>query len=337
MRPSSPPSAHANVRWPASIRSRTAPPSRIRTTTLLPASANQIAPSASSVHPSGMTSPSSAHTRRPWSAPSGAIVKAVTRRAIVSPTISVRPSGVMTLPFGNSNPSAATDTSPPAVTRASTVARRGSPVLRSKPKFPTYAVPSDATTMSLQLPVAIDDRSAWVTTWPSCSTRSTRRDSIATTRRRPSGNQPRPLGGSSISSSTRRDPPSSTLDTACRWKSENHNRPSCQRGASPKPTPSRRTGRPGTGGEPTDGFTSSTPVDGSSIAPTSASLPVAPRSASEILFTTAGDHACTWTIHGVLCGARPAREGLATVPADRSRSRPRDARPEHDCRRGRVG
>ena len=84
-------------------------PSRTRTTTLLAASANQIAPSASSVHPSGMTSPSSAHTRRSCSVPSSAMVNAVTRRAIVSPTIRVRPSGVMTLPFGNSNPSAATD------------------------------------------------------------------------------------------------------------------------------------------------------------------------------------------------------------------------------------
>ena len=99
--------------------------------------------------------------------------------------------------------------------------------------------------MSLHRPVATVERSACSTIAPSGSTRSTRRDSIATTSRRPSGSQPSPLGKSSSSSSTLRTPSSPTLDTVCWWKSENQSRPSCQRGPSPKSDAAHEHGESG--------------------------------------------------------------------------------------------
>src|SRR6204780_2918829 len=55
--------------------------------------------------------------------------------------------------------------------------------------------------------------------------------------RRPSGNQPRPAGSPSKSTSTRRSPSGDTERTAWSKKSEYQRRPSCQRGHSPKKRP----------------------------------------------------------------------------------------------------
>ena len=62
-----------------------------------------------------------------------------------SPTISVRPSGVITLPFGKRISSAATRALPSGSTRTMQVVRGFSPCSKSKPKFPTKARPRAST------------------------------------------------------------------------------------------------------------------------------------------------------------------------------------------------
>ena len=69
--------------------------------------------------PSGARMPSVAHTRRFDSEPSGPMSNAVSRIASVSAMISVRPSGVITGPFGKCRSVAATCTLPSGSTRAS--------------------------------------------------------------------------------------------------------------------------------------------------------------------------------------------------------------------------
>ena len=98
--------------------------------------------------PSGTRWPISAHTRRSVSPPSSVIVNAVSRRPIDSATIIVRPSGVITAPFGNFMSSATTVIEPSGSTRVMTAAgisaRLAGPSprssihgSRSKPKLPT--------------------------------------------------------------------------------------------------------------------------------------------------------------------------------------------------------
>ena len=108
------------------------------------------------------------------------------------------------------------------------------------PMSPMYAVPSALTIMSLSEPRAADDRSACTAISPSGSTRRRRWVSIATTRRRPSGNQPRPDGSSSSMRTIVVASPSRVVATT-RWScmSLNQSRPSCHRGPSPKTRSSR--------------------------------------------------------------------------------------------------
>ena len=75
-----------------------------------------MAPSASMQMPSGPMP--SAHTRRFERLPSAAMSNAVSRPANDSEMISVEPSGVMTMPLGNSMPSATWRADPSGVTRA---------------------------------------------------------------------------------------------------------------------------------------------------------------------------------------------------------------------------
>ena len=91
---------------------------------------------------------------------------AVRRAALLSPTINVRPSGVMTGPFGKLISSAATHALPSGSTAMMLVLRHGSPAYMSKPKLPTYARPRASTTMSLQFAGARSARSAWTASVP---------------------------------------------------------------------------------------------------------------------------------------------------------------------------
>ena len=77
---------------------------------------DQMQPSASRQMPSGPTP--SAQTRRFDNVPSSAMSKAVSRAANDSATISVRLSGVTTIPFGKAISSATSWTPPSGVTRA---------------------------------------------------------------------------------------------------------------------------------------------------------------------------------------------------------------------------
>ncbi len=73
----------------------------------------QIAPSASTVLPSGVTPPGSvAHSRRPVSDPSGSMSNAVSRPPQVSLTTRVRVPGSTFALFGNTRPSAASRAEP---------------------------------------------------------------------------------------------------------------------------------------------------------------------------------------------------------------------------------
>ena len=78
-----------------------------------------------------------AQTRRPRSEPSASMSKAVKRGPKVSPTIKVRPSGVITVPLGNESSSATTRAAPSGVTRISAAGCCSSFWCRSKPKLPT--------------------------------------------------------------------------------------------------------------------------------------------------------------------------------------------------------
>lgn len=142
--------------------------------------------------------------------------KAVNRLPHVSPTISVPPSGVMTEPFGNSRPSAATLTVPSGSTRLSDEAAGAPPPIRSKPKSPTKARPEASTTMSFINPPQTCERSAWVETAPSAATRSSTWSFIDTTSRSPSGSQPSPEGWFSTSRTTVSGPPGAIRLTVCR-------------------------------------------------------------------------------------------------------------------------
>ena len=121
---------------------------------------------------------------------------------------------MITVPFGNASPSAATRVEPSGRRGSGSVSRASSPPYMSKPKLPTYARPRASTTMSLHWPVASADRSACSTSSPS-SSRSTRRSSIDTTSMRPSGSQPRPDGCSGTSTTVSALPLGSIATT--RW------------------------------------------------------------------------------------------------------------------------
>ena len=151
VRRSAPPSMHAISMRSLAMRCEMRPPSCTRSSSRLIGDATQIAPSASRQMPSGTAPLSCAQTRRFESAPLAASMsKAVSRAAIDSPTISVRPSPVITAPFGNCRSLAATLTRPSGCTSASFAARPLGCACRLKPKFPTYARPAASTTMSLQ-------------------------------------------------------------------------------------------------------------------------------------------------------------------------------------------
>ncbi len=92
--------------------------------------------------------------------------------------------------------------------------------------------------MSLQLPVAISERSPWVTAWPSGSMRSRRLSTIETTSMRPSGSQPRPEMASSALNIVSRVPSGAIATTSWACMSENQSRPSRQRGPSGNASPS---------------------------------------------------------------------------------------------------
>eukprot|EP00216_Chloropicon_sp_CCMP2111_P003159 CAMPEP_0198241464 /NCGR_PEP_ID=MMETSP1446-20131203/6288_1 /TAXON_ID=1461542 ORGANISM="Unidentified sp, Strain CCMP2111" /NCGR_SAMPLE_ID=MMETSP1446 /ASSEMBLY_ACC=CAM_ASM_001112 /LENGTH=162 /DNA_ID=CAMNT_0043924315 /DNA_START=238 /DNA_END=726 /DNA_ORIENTATION=- len=128
--------------------------------------ATQIPPSSSRHMPSGRAPEGSlAQMRRfdkdPLSCDTS---KAVSWPANVSATISVPPSGVITVPFGNVRPVATTLAFPQGSTQMSSADfGLGQPVskynnskgfsqieCKLKPKFPTYARPLLSTTMSLQ-------------------------------------------------------------------------------------------------------------------------------------------------------------------------------------------
>src|SRR6185312_14537516 len=133
---SGPPSMQAyEPSAPVEISRSMRPPSNARTTRLPTGSATQIAPSSSRQMPSGKTPSNCANTRRLARPPSASMSNAVSRCAYVSPMMSVRPSGVITVPFGNSRSSAATVTAPSGSTRTMHVVCCGAPC--SKPKLPT--------------------------------------------------------------------------------------------------------------------------------------------------------------------------------------------------------
>ena len=135
---SGPPSMHTYAPRRSTVTmSVTAPPSHTRRTRPVRGHADQIAPSASRQMPSGTAPSSLAHSRRPESVPSAATSKAVSSPDQLSPMISVAPSGVITVPFGKRNPSAATAMAPSGSTRTRFAVEGGAPPSRSKPKLPT--------------------------------------------------------------------------------------------------------------------------------------------------------------------------------------------------------
>jgi hypothetical protein len=107
--------------------------------------------------------------------------------------INVRPSGVITDPLGNISPSAARFVEPFRSTLMRFVGV-GSAPSRSKPKLPTYARPSDATTMSFACQSQGSARSACTCKSPSSARLKTRRSRIETISNEPSGSQPSPDG-----------------------------------------------------------------------------------------------------------------------------------------------
>src|ERR1700743_343053 len=159
--------------------------------------------------PSGGPSSPSAKTRRSNKTPSAPMLKAVNRRPIDSATIRVRWSGVMAMPLGKSRSRATTL----AVSSGST--RTMTPPLKACD--PMYARPFLSTSMS---------------------PRSGRgRSPGATINSDPPGRTPRPDGEPPGSGSVVIDPLRVTVCTASPSMSENHSRPSNQRGPSPKQNP----------------------------------------------------------------------------------------------------
>ena len=122
----------------------------------------------------------------------------------------------MTEPFGKARSSAATEALPSGSTRISAAGFGSPPPMRSKPKFPAYARPSDATTMSLRCPVQNSLTSACTLTAPSTDRRRIRWSSIETTSSEPSGSQPIPDGWPSTSMTVSSRPSSDTVTT--RWR-----------------------------------------------------------------------------------------------------------------------
>src|SRR5215471_1536452 len=88
------------------------------------------------------------------------------------------------------------------------------------------------------------ERSACWTSDPSGSRRSSRFRAESTTSSRPSGRKSMHIGNDSTVATTSWPPPGSSAITLFAPQSENHRRPSCQRGDSPKTTPSIRTSGP---------------------------------------------------------------------------------------------
>jgi hypothetical protein len=96
-------------------------------------SAYQTAFSASAQMPSGTPSPSSAQTLRLDRLPSASISNAVSRLAYDSATISVWPSGMMSMPLGNHSPSATCRAEPSGLIMATIPGAKSWPAMRSKP------------------------------------------------------------------------------------------------------------------------------------------------------------------------------------------------------------
>jgi hypothetical protein len=95
--------------------------------------------------------------------------------------------------------------------------------------------------MSFHGLVETPDRSACVTSDPSGSRRSSRRRAESTTSSRPSGRKSMHIGNDATVTTTSWLP---SMPSAITWfapQSENQSRPSCQRGDSPKTTPSIKT------------------------------------------------------------------------------------------------
>jgi len=133
--------------------SKTPPPS--------PGDATQIAPSASAQIPSGAApSGNAAQTRRLISSDSADMSKAVRQPLKVSATTKTDSLLSNVIPLAKSKSSAAACTDPSESTRAKVPGITGSPLERSKPKFPTQALPCESTNMSLIRRSAIVDRSA---------------------------------------------------------------------------------------------------------------------------------------------------------------------------------
>ena len=136
VRRSGPPSVQAIARRATSMRSSMAPPSLTRTTARAVDEATQMQPSASRQRPSGVI-PRSAQTRRRASDPPLTMSKAANRRPQLSATTRVRPSSVITIPFGNVS-SSATTRAVPSVSTSTRLAGSGSARLKwSNPKWPT--------------------------------------------------------------------------------------------------------------------------------------------------------------------------------------------------------
>jgi hypothetical protein len=155
-----------------------------------------------------------------------------------SATISVERSGSTSIPFGNSSRSATCRAEPSGVTMAMTPGANGSPAIRLKPPPLTYALPRASTTSSFTAGGSeAAFRSPWVTSDPSCSRRRSKPSRADTTSKRPSGSQSTHNGNDDPSSTTSLLPSRSTAITSWVPQSENHNRPSCQRGCSPNTSP----------------------------------------------------------------------------------------------------
>src|SRR6516225_5095735 len=139
------------------------------------------------------------------------------------------------MPLGNASPSATFHADPSGLTIATI------PVASACPNgWPplTYALPRPSTTSSF--PAGGTDsslRSPCVTSDPSGSLRKIRPSPPETTSRRPSGSQSTQHGNDGALRMTSLFPLRSTAITSCVPQSENHSRPSCQRGCSPKRMP----------------------------------------------------------------------------------------------------
>ena len=234
-----------------STRSVTSPPSRTRTTAVPRASANQIAPSASSVQPSGSTSPSSAHT------------PAVVQRAVVGDG-----------ERGGPPAERLADDQRAAVGRDHRAVRELEPLgadvdravrLRRAPSVagcigvaelePEVADVGGAVGGDDHVVAPAGGHRRQVGVGHDACRRLDAQHAPRLHRHHqqaPVGQPARARSGSRRARARRSASPSSpTLDTVCWWKSENHSRPSCQRGPSPKSMTAQRRRGARTRGEPT--------------------------------------------------------------------------------------